>query len=360
MADAYMNKFENKDMPSIPPPTKIVEAYGLGKCPTLVRQICDGNLDVRINALGVLCDEFKNPYSIDGCVKEGVISILADMVTDPDYVTRIRASQALYLAASDANGYAAILSDQDVVLPKIVEGVNDPSETVRENIYRCLLASTATIAGVEACVTYGVTRAFVTVLPDELDSLKPFILRTLHNIVGSERGLNEAIDSNAVGVLIDLLEPHKVTRSKFEATILADTSRTLGFLCYDGKAKKEALEKGAIPKLIEMLRSKAVGSQLKSSITIALMAITITNDGKIQVALHQGLDVIMPMLYDDNRVVVLNTLKIMANLAVFPANREIFLTDSTCAVKLKKLSKSEDALIAKHAMTTLNAVNWIP
>ncbi len=359
MAETHLARFENKSDPRAPPSTKIVEAYGLGKCPKLVSQISGSDLDVRINALAVLCDEFKNPYTIEGCVREGVVSILAQMITDPDYTTRVRASHALELAAMDANGFFAILLDQDEVLPKIVIGVQDPSETVREHIYNCLLSSTRTQQGVEACVKNGVVTAFVNVLPKELDVLKPSLLKTLHNIVGNELGLEHALETNAVGVLIDHLT-RRGDSNLDESPIITEAARALGFMCYNGKAKKQALEKGAVAKLITVLREKDSSTSLKIALTIALMAITITNDGKKQVFQFEGLDVIMELLYDDSRAVVLNILKIISNLAVFPQNREVFVTDSTCTVKLRKLCKADDALIAKHANIALNAVNWTP
>ena len=57
------------------------------------------DIDVRINALAVVCDEFNNPYSISGCAQAGIIKVLASMVADPDFTTRERASRALALAA---------------------------------------------------------------------------------------------------------------------------------------------------------------------------------------------------------------------------------------------------------------------
>ena len=90
------------------------------------------------------------------------------------------------------------------------------------------------------------------------------------------------------------------------------------------------------------------------------MAITITNEGKIRVYDAGGVDVITPLLYDDSAIVVVNTLKIISNLAVYPKSRTLFLEDSTCTVKIRKLTKSEDPLVAKHAGIALSAVNWNP
>jgi hypothetical protein len=358
----YRNEVKDNPVPS--EETKIVEAYGLGKCPKLVRQIAGVNLDVRIKALAVLCNEFNNPYSIEGCAREGAIKVLANMVSDPDFTTRIRATRALALAAIDANGIAFILSDDAV--PLILGGIDDPSETVRENVYECLLYVTRTPAGIASCVQHGVVRAIANVLSRELEQLKASLLKVVHNIVGAEDGLVQALECNVVGLCISLLQHIAETISNTNdlstenSRTLEESARTLGFLCFDGRAKVEALEKGAVAELVRLLKFKKLSSDCKSSVSIALMAITITDDGKKQVFDHDGVDAVISLLYDDSRVVVLNTLKIISNLAIYPQNRQILVTDSTCVVKLRKLSKLDDSQIAKHAGIALTATTWNP
>ena len=348
-------------MPVPSAPTKIVEAYGLGKCPKLVEQICAPNLMVRVNALEVLCDEFQNPYSIEGCAREGVITVLAEMIIDPDHITRVRASKALWLAAKDANGLAAILDNHNTVVPLLVKGVNDPSEVVRGNVYECILAVTRTSEGLHACVRHGVTTAFVVVLRKEFPELKPVLLKAIHNIAADETGLLEALDGRVIETCINLLQrTYGSSRPENEDIIIGEAARALGYMCYDGRAKKQTLDQGGVEKLIELIKDKTISASTKCSVTIALMAITITSEGKIKVHECDGLDAIMVLLYDDSRIVLLNALKIIANLAVYPKNREAFLADSTCAVKLRKLSKSEDSLVARHAEKAVAAVNWTP
>jgi hypothetical protein len=359
----HLARFEAKGMPVEPPVTKIVEAYGLGKCPKLVQQIAGDDLEVRINALTVLCDEFQNPYSIDGCARNGVIGVLSKMIKDPDYTTRVRATKALSIAAEDANGVKSILEDEETVIPQIVEGVEDPSEIVRGNVYQCLLNVTRSADGVEFCVKHKVTEAFAGVLSEELDMLKPVILQALHNIVRSEEGLIAAINANCVGICIDLLNKsvqQEDDYSSHEPSIITEASRTLGYMCFDGRAKTQALEKKAIKKLVDLLSKKNIAESAKPAITIAMMAISTTSEGKIQVNAANGVEVIINQLYDNNKVVILNTLKIISNIAVYPPNREVLLNDSTCVVKLRKMSKSDDAFVAKHAAVALAAVNWAP
>lgn len=365
-ADPF-NRFENKGQPKPIAKTTIVEAYGLRKCPKLVEQISGDNLEVRNNALNVLCDEFQNPYSIEGTVRANVVPVLASMVDDTDFTTRVRATHALALAGSDAMGVKAILEADSI--SKILVGVMDPSEEVRRNVYTCMANVTRLNAGVDSSVRTGAVQVFVKVLTDEHDVLKPIILKTIYRMVGCEEGLLAAINSDAVAILIKLLaksiansavEGMASSYSEYEDQIIIGAAQALGFLCFDGRAKEAALENKAIEELVGILKMKSIESNVKAAIQVAIMAITITDQGKIQMYNNQGADEIMKMLYDDSNVVVLNALKIISSIAVYPKNRDILVNDSTCATKLKKLTKWDDAAIARHAGIALSAVTWSP
>ena len=286
-ADPF-NRFENKGQPKPIAKTTIVEAYGLRKCPKLVEQISGDNLEVRNNALSVLCDEFQNPYSIEGTVRAGVVPVIANMVSDADFTTRVRVTKALALAATDANGVNAIL--QSDAIASILIGVRDPSEEVRKNVYHCMTAVVRLNTGVAASVAMGAVQVFVKVLSDEHDVLKPGILKTIMKMVCCEEGLLAAINSDAVSVLINLLaksmsnsalEGPNASYSEYENQIIIESSKALAMLCFDGRAKEVALEKGAIVEIVGILKMKTVESDVKAAITAAIMAITITDAGKV-------------------------------------------------------------------------------
>jgi hypothetical protein len=369
-----LSKFENKGQPAEIPAVKIVEAYGLRKCPKLVHQIAGSDLEVRQNALAVICEEFQNPFSISGCADEGAIKVLAQMVTDPDFTTRVRATKALSLAALDAKGLSAILHDD--VIPLVLKGISDSADAVRGNVYQFLQAVSKSPDGVNACVISGVTQALVGALIKETDhSLKPFLLRSIYNLSSSEEGLIGAISSKAVESCIDLLRKTvenakigKTTKgaiapdySSFEPSVVIEAAKTLGFMCFDGRAKIVALNHAAIAQLIGILKlKKHWTSDIRCSITVALMAITITDNGKIQIFEENGVDNIINLLYDDSKVVILNTLKIISNIAIYPKNREILLHHPTCVAKLENLSNVADGFVSKHAKVALKAVNWTP
>lgn len=378
-AGMHMNRYEVKGMPTENLVTKITEAYGIDKYSKLLKQISGDDLDVRINALTVLCDEFHNGLSIDGYAREDVINILTKMITDPDYITRVKVTEALSLASNDAIGSRAIIEYGDEYIPMILQGANDPSEVVRGSIYITLVNLTKTMEGLELCVSFNITKSFVIALGKEIDSLLPILLKGIHNIVRNEIGLHQILNNHGLNICIELINKsitnlefgNEEPYSEYEAEILSESAKTLGFVCFDGKAKQQAIELNIIKRIIDLFLlikkinhhkvNMIIPSHTKASLTIILMALTSANEGKIQISkIEFGIDAIIIGLYDDNRVIILNTLKIISNISVFPPNRAIINLDSTCIVKLRKLSKSDDLFIAKHATIALNAASWNP
>ena len=76
---------EAKGMPVLVQEDKVVEAYGALKAPKLVGQIAqEENQKLRLNALRVLVEELRNPYSAGETVRAGVCPILTELTTKPE------------------------------------------------------------------------------------------------------------------------------------------------------------------------------------------------------------------------------------------------------------------------------------
>jgi hypothetical protein len=348
-----METHSNQDNATDIPETKIVSAYGLRKCPKLVEQVCSDNVDVRVSALAVVCDEFSNPYSVQGCMKAGLATVLAKMISDPDFLTRERATRALAMAAEDANGVSAIL-EKHVVLVEVLNGIKDPSEAVRSNVYNCLYSISSSQAGREASVIAGIVFSFVDALMRDDNHLKVKILRTLNNIVTVPQGLDEALGADAVKICISLMKND-------DLLLKEEAVRTLATLCFSETAKQEALDGGAIQSLCELL-DKKYPTNLKVATTMAIMAITSTTAGRIQMHSETAVSRLSHILQEeDNRALRLNVLKVVTNVAVFPPIRQLLLEDAPLIKFMERLKESEhDKLLVKHSTVALEAVNWKP
>ncbi|CAM9585404.1 unnamed protein product, partial [Hapterophycus canaliculatus] len=138
-------RYEAKPQPTANAPGKIVEAFGLGKCPKLAEQVRSDSLLVRVNTLRVLCEEFKNPTTIAGSVKAGLMSNLPKMVLDPDLDTRTFSSKAMVAAAKDYNGRTALLEAR--APETVLSALDDDSVDVRRNIYETLANTSTTGPG---------------------------------------------------------------------------------------------------------------------------------------------------------------------------------------------------------------------
>ena len=80
---------ESKGMPVLVQEDKVVEAYGALKAPKLVSQVAqESNQKLRLNALRVLCEELRNPYSAGETVRAGVCPILTELTTKPEVSKR--------------------------------------------------------------------------------------------------------------------------------------------------------------------------------------------------------------------------------------------------------------------------------
>jgi hypothetical protein len=94
--------------PTVIARTSIVAAYGARMCPSLVERLRDDQLEVKVNTFRALISELVVPQQVFGCIKAGILPILAEMVRDPELVIRQRAAQCLALIAADAGGRVAI------------------------------------------------------------------------------------------------------------------------------------------------------------------------------------------------------------------------------------------------------------
>jgi len=343
---------EVKGQPNPPPLPKITAAFGARECPKVVELLDHSELEVRRQALYVLCDLFKTPKAIASCLQAGVIKRLAQMVLDVDLETRTKASQAMLVLCADANGMQAMLTSGacDTMYPAL----NDTDTNVRFNVYETLIIFSASLSGVEAICRADYVPVLVEKAAQEEDTIKPLALQLLYNALRQPSGdsLREAQKCNAINVCTDLLTSKSAAVR--EKASLAMTSLTLSDAGKQFAIKANAVE-GLCPLLEDpnwKVRANAAGS---------IMSIAIDDMGKVATIESGGIDRLVQLLRDPERLVKLNTLKAIAAVCPHPKAREEFQASEDCMAALNFLVQDDnDELICRSAKITKEVVEWQP
>jgi len=335
----------------------ITPAFGVGMCPKLVGEVQSAKRAVRVNALFVLCDEFKNPGSVLGCVEAGIVGVLNDQVSsDSDPLTRQRASKALEICARDANGCRAMLAANTAQV--VAPALNDDENDVRLHVYEALIEmSTGSIRGVRALVASNYPAMLVSKAANEVVAMQPLALKLLRNCLYDDQGLEDALGHSAVETCITLL-------GSFDTSVRHEAANTLSTLCFAEMAKMSAIQGDAVTVLITLLRDSE--QHVRCAATGALMAITTTDEGKRAMVppLTDGeiesVSLLILLLHETHDLLITNTLKCISNVAVHPLAREQMKNSKECLESLSQFCVSDHPLIAKHAIIAKKAVLWRP
>lgn len=301
----------------------------------------------------VLCDEMANPISVQGCIAAGMMPVLARYIaSDPDDLTRERASNALSISARDANGRFAMLKYETA--EQVSPALHDSNVVVRRNVLQSFVnfsGGGTSFEAVRNLIAAKYPSLLVEKAPQEVPDVQPLVLRLIYICIKDESGLQDSLKSGAVSICIGLL-------SSSHAEVRKEAARTLSFLCFAEMAKPMALEGGALPALTQLLSDEV--TEVRAAAAGALTAITTTDEAKRQIVRTGSVEPIISLLADPDRLVKLNVLKAIANFSVNPAAREILKRSDTVLPTLFRLEKGDDPLLSKHAKIAKSAVLWEP
>ena len=340
-----------KAMPTEKNENSVVEAYGSQKCPKLVSQIEQTtNLTLRNNALKVLCEEVRNPYSAGGVVKSHVIPILNELtVKADDKLTRELASKALSAMAIDSNGRASMIETKTCEM--VIKGLDDESPVVRENVYTALLNLSAIHNGVVALVDSSYPKLLCEKSNMEIDDVRHLPLSLLYNCIKVDEGLQQALACSAVEVCIDNL-------SHATQAVRKASASTLGFLCFADSAKVAAIQNDAVAKLSVLLDDG--NWNVRANAAGALMSIIQTDAGKKAIVPAGIVPKLIRLLKDVEPLVKINVLKVISCAAVHPEARKEMRESGDCLPVIKVIIEEGDDLLKRHAEVAKEAVLWQP
>jgi len=217
--------------------------------------------------------------------------------------------------------------------------------------------STEDVGGVRALIVANYPAILVGKATDEVVTIQPLALRLLSNCLTDQSGLETALGFSAIDMCLTLLGSN-------DPTVRCEATTTLFILCFADIAKVSAIQAGAVKLLIALLKDPE--RLVRTAAAAALMAITTTDRGKHAFVASgekgeiEACTLLVRLLGERDEILVTNTLKCVANVAVHPKAREELRKSAECLELLSKLCIGDNAALAKHASIAKKVVTWEP
>jgi len=345
---------EAKAQPLTAPAVKITAAFGLRECPKVVELLAHEDLDVRQQALLVLCEVFGRPDRIATALRAGAVPDLLRLASDPDETCRVRASLALSKLAEDANGKEALLSGG--ACAACVVCLRDACAAVRANGYTTLVVLSRSVRGVDAvCEADAVISLLCDKAKEETDEdVRGLALKLLYQVLGQRSGeaLREAQRCGAVNVSTELL-------GSSVASVREGAAATLCKLTFNEAGKQFAIKADCVRALCGLLGDKYW--RVRSNAAAALMSIAIDDAGKNATIEAGGVPGLIKLLRDRERLVKISAMKAIATVSAHPAAREMFMASKPCVDALTAVAAdADDEVLSRNARIAKEVVEWKP
>ena len=353
-ADRHVFEREVKAQPVLKPAVKVTAAFGLRECPKVVELLQHEDLPVRQQALLVLHELFRLPEKVAMALRAGVVAELLRLSgDDDDDTTRKRATFGLAALANDANGRQALLDGAACAV--CVGRLQDPNPEVRTNAYEALLRLTRQLQGIDVvCACEGSIELFVSRASDEVDAVRPLVLKLLYQVLDqrSGRAMQDAHKSGAVDVCTRLLGSDVPEVREGGASALSK-------LAINEAGKQFAIKSGSVEVLCELLADSF--PRVRQHAAAALMTIAIDDQGKEATLKAGGVERLIKLLRDRQRLVKLSALKAIATVSAHPEARRRFVSSPPCIESLTALvAEEDDAVLQRTARIAKEVVEWTP
>lgn len=413
---------ETKGDPVAAPLTKISEAFGSEKCPQLLLQCRSEESEIRQRALAVLCEELRNPLSVVACLRGSraeenkALQTLSKSLGRTDFLSRVRAAEALFEVSKDGNGIGAMLLEPglSIVLPALLKAARDDSKQIKYFVFGTMANLADTPDGARVLVKFGAPAELLRYLTGRIDRLKgssaiadrsedgrlddsatAAVLRAVYGLCGLQDGLSACLPTVQLSVALLNTEtgtapPPLITLSPLSDDVLVSdgaiaAARLLSLLCFSSKGADLAVKACAIEALVLMLRHITViltsvsngqgmkrstvnfedtpaGAQLKRSnlATIsALAACTCSDEAKQRFLPCEGsIDALCMLLSSTDGATKLAALKAVSNCAVHPETRLALRQHPLCLRSIRALLADNGGITDRHARVAEQAVLW--
>ncbi|KAF3695274.1 Radial spoke head 14 -like protein [Channa argus] len=236
-------------------PSRAPVAFGQRAVPQLFEQLQQPQSDTRQRVLTSLCDLIHEPERLYQTVNGGFLGQLKDLLMDEDPSVRAKTCELLHLLTAHSTGRQALLSSS--LLPPLSQLLDDSSISCRRNVHRVLNRLSLLPAGAEALLTL-VPKLLLKLSEEEEDDeeVQVLLLSTLSRC--SRLDTLPALASDGVSLLGQKLS-HRSPNIRREAAAV------LMALSVPEEGKLQVCDEALLPVLIGLLQDKDVEVQANAA-----------------------------------------------------------------------------------------------
>lgn len=332
------------------PYDRVTEAFGAENWPHLMHLLQEGDDVLKKRVLVALAQVFKQPQELVMCMKHGALELIELGILDDNKEIQELSGKVFSVVAESPCGKAEIMKSE--IAAHILQ-VFAPAANKRTccHLYDALLSISRSFLGAQLLSKAGYLAVVVEHLKRNLnDDVQLRALQLLKHIVndGVEATVYHALEMDTMDLC-----GKRLYDAKMEIRVAAcDAIAAMGYV---EKAKKAAVEQGAVKKLCNLLTDSQW--QVTAASAGALMCIAIYDEAKRAIVAHEGLQNLTQLLQSPKFLVQLNTVKLLTVMAAYPPARRMLDISST-EYFLRTLMADPDALVSKSAKLALQAVQW--
>ncbi|XP_060894836.1 radial spoke head 14 homolog [Labrus mixtus] len=341
-------------------------AFGRRAVPQLFEELQQPETSCRQRALNSLCDLMHDPERIYQTVNGGFLDQMKVLLEDEDPSVRANTCKLLYVLTGHNIGRQALLSSS--LLPPLSQLLDDNLCSCRRNVHRVLNRLTLLPAGAEALLSLVPKLMLKLKLQEEgeeeeeEEEVQVLLLSTVCSC--SRLDPLPALASDGVSLLSRKLSHHS-------SDIRREAAAAMMALSVSGDGKQQVCEEVVLPVLVDLLRDQEVEVQANAAGVIMYTAIITT--GK-----QQCLDLgVIPILLDlvskkkeeeeekdeekkrRRKAVIMYSLRALTSLAEIPKGRCLLLEQLPLLVERSEAAE-EDQDIRRAAQSAVRVVTWAP
>uniref|UniRef100_A0A0R3TZR8 Rhabdoid tumor deletion region protein 1 n=1 Tax=Rodentolepis nana TaxID=102285 RepID=A0A0R3TZR8_RODNA len=278
-------------------PTKATLAYGRLAIPRLNRELQDVDLLTRQRAIKTLCDYLHDPEHIHEAICGGIIPSLVKLLTDDDeYIRAITAECFVILNRKlikikfieHSNGREAFIENNVYESIKLLFSSSE-KEIIRLNAHRAIELLVLNPLYAEILVKRRIISCLLSCYRREIREIQIVILDALNKCLA----INPEDGLNAGGI-----EAFYNTLTHLSSDIRHKSVQAMHLLVASDRGKTETIEKGMVPKLIELLSDS--NSEIQASAAGALAFICVKTEGRYACLKGFAIPSLLKCLFNSN------------------------------------------------------------